>query len=63
MKKIEWSFDDVNYCIFNIPVHNHSIHENTYDSAVVLTLLMLKDLMEKNEIPSKINFKEIENIK
>ena len=60
MKNVSWEFGQKKYIIYNVPFHEYAEYSNegVYDSDTTLKLLMLKELMEAKEIPSKIDFQE-----
>lgn len=58
VKDVEWENEKGRYIIRNVPFHVYEEYTNeaVYSSDVTLKLLLLKELMEENEIPSEIDF-------
>jgi len=50
------------YIIFNVPFNDEHCDEAVYDLDVTLKLLMLKELIEAEEILSEIDFHELIDI-
>lgn len=65
VKDISWESAQIRYIIHNVPFHIYEAYSNeqVYRSDVTAKLLLLKDLMESNEIPSEIDFKQAMDIK
>jgi hypothetical protein len=60
VKDVSWEIDQKHYVIRNVPfkVYEEYSDEEVYNSDVTLKLLILKDLMESDEIPSDIDFRK-----
>lgn len=60
MKNISWHMNQESYVIRNVPYNIYKEYSNdmVYNSDVTLKLLLLKGLMEENEIPSTIDFQD-----
>lgn len=58
VKDISWEIDQKSYVIHNVPfkIYDEYTSERVYSSEVTVKLLLLKDLMESNEIPSELDF-------
>lgn len=58
LKDVSWEIDQKRYVIHNVPfkVYEDYTSERIYGSDVTMKLLLLKDLMESDEIPSEIDF-------
>lgn len=57
---VSWVVDDKKYIIYNVlfEIYEEYTNDEIYSSDTTLKLLLLKDLMEANEIPSKIDFQD-----
>lgn len=60
VKNVSWHMNQKKYVICNVPYSVYKAYSNDklYNSEVTLKLLLLKDLMEADEIPSTIDFQE-----
>jgi hypothetical protein len=58
VKDVAWENEKGRYVIRNVPfrVYEEYTNEPVYSSAVTLKLLLLKELMEENEIPNEVDF-------
>lgn len=64
LKDVTWEIDQQVYVIHNVPVNVYEgdSTNRAYDSKATLKLLLLKDLMESNEIPSEIDFSKAKDL-
>jgi len=64
LKDISWCMDQKRYVNRNVPytVYKEYSNEQVLKSDVTLKLFLLKDLMEVDEIPSKIDFQNSADI-
>jgi hypothetical protein len=64
MQDVSWEIEQKKYVIHNVPfkVYQEYFNDEVYHSDVTLKLLLLKDLMEADEIPSNIDFQEAMDI-